>query len=168
MKTKLTIAALMLCSSTQSFGQTSLATVTQAAVDCREFSGTACILTPGSAPISSSDYGAIYVRLAPPSDVNEQAVAARKNDWKNILRRFFIKKAKTGVVVAEVYQNEKLITILPVALFTVDEKKGLNLDAQAQFTSFQQASPFLRLDAVSNPVQVRISVRSTTEPVDFR
>lgn len=164
MNKSLAFAAALLWSSFGAAGQTMANPSAQTPVNCREFSGTACILTPGTEPISSSDYGAIYVRLEPPTDVSEQAVKARKNDWKTILRKFFIKDAKTGAVTAEIYKEGKLITIIPVALFSIDEKKGLTINSQVQFTSLQQASPFIRLDSVSNPVQVQISLRSSKEP----
>jgi hypothetical protein len=164
MKRSLVLAAFLLCGSSGAYGQTPTSPSTQTPVNCREFSGTACILTPGTQQISSSDYGAIYVRLEPPTDVDEQAVKAKKNDWKNILRRFFIKDAKTGAVTAEIFNEGKLITIIPVALFSIDEKKGLTIDSQAQFTSFQQVSPFLRLDSVANAVTIKISLRSSKQP----
>lgn len=164
MKRSLTFVALLLCGSSAAVAQTATTPPAQTPVNCREFSGIACILAPGTEPISSSDYGAIYLRLEPPTDVSAQVVRAKKNDWKSILRKFFIKNAKSGAVTAEIYKEGKLITIVPVALFSIDEKKGLTVDSQAQFTAFQQASPFIRLDSVANPVNVQISLRSSKEP----
>lgn len=128
-----------------------------------DLSGHACLLTPPEKVRTDADYGAIYVQISPPTSVTEQAVKAGKRNWKNWIGRFFMSNTKSGALIAEVYQGSNKIAIIPVSMFSIDERKGLKIESSNAFVDMQQATPYFALDTDSNPIRVILTYRSSRD-----
>lgn len=119
-----------------------------------------------AAPLTNADYGVIFVQVQSPPAITADAVKASKKSWKRWLKRYFVPSAKTGQIVLELTQTVagQPVTLInmPVASFSIDEREGLRIETSQRFSSLAPATPFFRLNPLSNPITATFTFRSET------